>query len=58
MMTAFGPVKFESKGDYDRQNFLETIVLQVIDGQFEVIWPEKFASKKYVYPVPRWRDRK
>jgi len=52
MMTAFGPVKFETRGDYDRQNFLETIVLQVIDGQFEVIWPEKFASKKYVYPVP------
>jgi branched-chain amino acid transport system substrate-binding protein len=53
LMTAFGPVKFETRDEYDRQNFLETIVLQVIDGQFEVVWPERHATKKYVYPLPR-----
>jgi branched-chain amino acid transport system substrate-binding protein len=53
LMTPFGPVKFETRGDYDRQNFLETIVLQVIDGKFEVVWPEKQATKKYVFPLPR-----
>jgi branched-chain amino acid transport system substrate-binding protein len=58
MMTAFGPIKFEDKEGYTNQNFMDTLVLQVINGQFETIWPQKYASKKYVYPIPRWRDRK
>jgi branched-chain amino acid transport system substrate-binding protein len=58
MQTAFGPVKFEDKEGYTNQNFMDTLVLQVINGRHETIWPEKYASKKYVYPIPRWRDRK
>ena len=58
MMTAFGPIKFEDKEGYTNQNFMDTLVLQVINGQFETIWPQKYASKKYVFPIPRWRDRK
>ncbi len=58
MMTAFGPVKFEDKEGYTNQNFMDTLVMQVINGQHETIWPVKYASKKYVYPIPRWRDRK
>ena len=58
MMTAFGPIKFEDKEGYTNQNFMDTLVLQVINGQFETIWPQKYASTKYVYPIPRWRDRK
>ncbi len=58
MMTAFGPIKFEDKEGYTNQNFMDTLVLQVIKGQFETIWPQKYASKKYVFPIPRWRDRK
>ena len=58
MMTAFGPVKFEDKEGYTNQNFMDTLVMQVINGQHETIWPEKYASKKYVYPMPPWRDRK
>lgn len=58
MMTAFGPIKFEDKEGYTNQNFMDTLVLQVINSQFETIWPQKYASKKYVYPIPRWRDRK
>ena len=27
-------------------------------GKFETVWPPEAASAKYVYPVPRWRDRK
>ena len=57
-MTAFGPVKFEDKEGYQNQNFSDTYVLQVIKGQHETIWPEKHASKKYVYPVPAWRERR
>lgn len=57
-MTAFGPVKFEDKEGYQNQNFTDTFVLQVIKGEHETIWPEKYASKKYVYPIPTWRERR
>ena len=57
-VTAFGPIKFEDKAGYTNQNFMDTLVLQVIHGQFETIWPQKYATKKYVYPIPRWRDRR
>ena len=58
LTTAFGPVKFEDKEGYQNQNFLDTFVLQVIKGEHETIWPEKYASKKYVYPIPTWRERR
>jgi branched-chain amino acid transport system substrate-binding protein len=58
MMTAFGPVKFVSWGQFTNQNRMDTLVLQVLKGRFETIWPPEGASAKYVYPVPRWRDRK
>ena len=58
MMTAFGPIKFEDKEGYTNQNFMDTLVMQVIKGKHETIWPQKYASAKYVYPIPKWRDRK
>jgi branched-chain amino acid transport system substrate-binding protein len=58
MMTAFGPIKFDDKEGYTNQNFMDTLVMQVINGQHETIWPLKYASKKYVFPIPKWRDRK
>lgn len=58
MMTVFGPVKFENKDGFQNQNFIDTLVLQVIDGKHETIWPQKFASKPYVYPIPKWEERK
>jgi branched-chain amino acid transport system substrate-binding protein len=58
MMTAFGPIKFDDKEGYTNQNFMDTLVMQVINGQHETIWPQKYASKKYIFPIPRWRDRK
>jgi branched-chain amino acid transport system substrate-binding protein len=57
-MTAFGPVKFEDKDGYTNQNFMDTLVMQVIKGKHETIWPQKYASAKYVYPIPKWRERK
>jgi branched-chain amino acid transport system substrate-binding protein len=56
--TAFGPIKFEDKEGYQNQNFMDTLVIQVIKGQFETIWPVKYGSHQYMYPIPRWRDRK
>ena len=58
MMTAFGPVRFEDKDGYTNQNFMDTLVMQVIQGKHETIWPAKYANAKYVYPIPKWRDRK
>ena len=58
MMTAYGPVKFEDKHGYQNQNFMDTLVLQVIKGKHETIWPEKFASAKYIFPIPTWRERR
>lgn len=56
--TAFGPIKFENKEGYQNQNFMDTLVFQVQKGEFETIWPQKHASKKYIYPVPTWRERR
>lgn len=58
MVTAFGPIRFEDKEGYQNQNFMDTLVLQVIKGEHETIWPEKYASKRYIYPIPRWRERR
>jgi branched-chain amino acid transport system substrate-binding protein len=58
LMTAFGPIKFEDKEGYTNQNFMTTLVEQVLNGHFEVIWPQEFASKHYVYPTPNWSERK
>jgi branched-chain amino acid transport system substrate-binding protein len=58
MITAFGPVKFEDKEGYTNQNFMDTLVMQVIKGKHETIWPQKYASAKYVYPIPKWRERR
>ena len=58
LMTAFGPIHFEDNDGYQNQNFMETLVLQVLKGKHETIWPESAASTKYVFPIPRWRDRK
>ncbi len=44
MMTPFGPVKFYSYDDFERQNSVRTLVLRVTDGQFQVVWPADLAT--------------
>ncbi|MGE5299417.1 MAG: ABC transporter substrate-binding protein [Acidobacteriota bacterium] len=58
MKTAFGPIKFEDREGYQNQNFMDTLVIQVQKGAFETIWPAQYASKKYIYPIPSWRERR
>jgi len=58
MMTAFGPVQFTSWGSFTNQNKMDTLVLQVQGKKYETVWPPEAASARYVYPVPRWRERK
>lgn len=52
IMTAFGQVHFLDMDGYQNQNFMHTLVLQVINKDFETIWPLIYATKKYVYPLP------
>ena len=50
LITPFGPVKFYSYEDFERQNSISTLVLQIIDGKFETIWPPAFASATFISP--------
>jgi len=50
MMTPFGPVKFYSYEDFERQNSVNTLVLEIINGKFETIWPLDAASASFVFP--------
>ena len=47
LMTPFGPVKFTSYENFERQNSLPTQVLQVINGKFECVWPQKLATADF-----------
>ena len=50
MITPFGPVKFTSYENFERQNRLPTQVLQIINGKFECIWPQVLATADYTAP--------
>jgi branched-chain amino acid transport system substrate-binding protein len=54
LVTPFGPVNFKSYKKFDRQNSLPTQVLQIIDGKFELVWPETHATSGFIPPV-NWR---
>lgn len=56
MMTPFGPVKFYSYENFERQNSIRTQVLRVKDGQYQVIWPSDLATTSVA--VPLQTDRK
>jgi branched-chain amino acid transport system substrate-binding protein len=58
MKTAFGPVKFVSYGKKTQQNKLPTFLVQWQKGNLETVWPKEVADKKYIYPVPKWGERK
>ncbi|MFC1859074.1 ABC transporter substrate-binding protein [Thermodesulfobacteriota bacterium] len=50
IITPFAPVKFYSYEDFERQNSINTLVLQIINGKFETIWPPELASVPFVLP--------
>jgi branched-chain amino acid transport system substrate-binding protein len=54
LKTPFGPVKFKSYGNFQRQNSLPTMVLQINQGQFDCVWPENLATSKFT-PPRFWR---
>uniref|UniRef100_A0A831UEH9 Amino acid ABC transporter substrate-binding protein n=1 Tax=Geobacter metallireducens TaxID=28232 RepID=A0A831UEH9_GEOME len=50
-----GDVKFEDYDGFTNQNRHQMLVLQIQNGQFETVFPAKFASKKPVFPFPKWK---
>ena len=50
MMTPFGPVKFYSYENFQRQNSVRTQVLKVKDGKFQVVWPADLATTTVAAP--------
>lgn len=50
-----GDVKFEHYDGFTNQNRHQMLVLQIQNGQFETVFPAKFASKKPVFPFPGWK---
>ena len=57
MITVFGPVKFVSYNKKVQQNRLPTLLVQWINGKLEIVWPKDIATRKYVFPTPKWTDR-
>ena len=51
MMTPFGPVRFYNYHQYERQNSIRTLVLQIINGRFTLIWPPEFAESGFIPPA-------
>jgi len=48
-------VKFDATG----QNTLgQGILVQIIDGKYNTVWPFAMASREVVWPMPKWEQRK
>ena len=48
-------VKFDASG----QNTLgQGILVQIVDGKYNTVWPFNMASRDVVWPMPKWADRK
>ncbi len=58
VMTIYGPITFKSYGKFIQQTQLPTLLLQVQKKKFEIVWPPELSTGKYIYPVPKWSERK
>ncbi len=52
VITPFAPVKFYAYEEFERQNSINTLVLQIINDKFETVWPPELASAPFVFPDP------
>ena len=50
-----GEVKFADYDGFTNQNDHQMLVQQIIKGSYETVMPAKFATKKAVYPFPKWK---
>jgi branched-chain amino acid transport system substrate-binding protein len=57
LTTAFGPISFGSFAGYRNQNPAPSLVIQVQDRKFVVVWPTSAASGQLRFPTPPWSKR-
>ncbi|BDV43654.1 branched-chain amino acid ABC transporter substrate-binding protein [Geotalea uraniireducens] len=50
-----GEVKFTEYDGFTNQNRHQMLVQQLQGGKYETVFPKQFATRKAVYPFPRWR---
>jgi len=50
-----GEVQFADYDGFNNQNNHQMLVEQIISGNYETILPSRFATKKAIYPFPRWK---
>jgi branched-chain amino acid transport system substrate-binding protein len=50
-----GNVQFTDYDGFTNQNNHQMLVQQIQRGEYETIYPPEFATKKAVYPFPRWK---
>ncbi len=55
METPFGPVQFVQHDKYERQNWIDPLVFQISNAQFQCIWPDRLATQPFTPPV-YWRS--
>jgi branched-chain amino acid transport system substrate-binding protein len=52
-------IKYGKVGKMTNQNiYADVIVEQILDGELHPVYPPKYATKKPVWPVVKWSDRK
>ena len=54
--TPFGPVRFGRHDTYERQNWIDPLVFQIIDAEFRCIWPDRMATRRFTPPA-YWRSK-
>jgi len=50
-----GEVKFADYAGFTNQNNHQMLVEQLQNGRYETVFPARFATRKAVYPFPKWR---
>ncbi len=50
-------LKFSPSREIKYQGFTNLITVQWRKGKMEVVYPEKMATSKLVYPAPKWKER-
>ena len=50
-----GEVSFADYDGFTNQNDHQMLVQQILNGNYETVLPSQFATKKAVYPFPKWK---
>jgi branched-chain amino acid transport system substrate-binding protein len=50
-----GDVRFADYAGFTNQNNHQMLVQQIQSGKYETVFPAKFATRKPVYPFPKWK---